>query len=192
MKSTLLINLAVPCVLAAAALAQAPVLPGGAAAKTAEEVGILPEQKRATADASRLEPETRNPFVTLTDPTPGPSKKDTQSEEARIRNVLEKFLVNGIAKGPDGKFTGQMQGGIILKEGELLPRVIEGQVDDLRVTKINPKLVEITWVADEDADKPRKITMAVDMSPTIAVMLPSPDGRGELTTMRDKADVPES
>jgi hypothetical protein len=186
MKTTLILQIAVPCALVAGALAQAPpVLPGGSYPATAAEVGMLPDQKRAEADASRLQEGVRNPFATRTDKSPsGPVAKDTQSEEARIRAALDKFTVNGFAQSPDGSLTAQLES-IILKEGELLPRVIEGQVDDLRVTKITAKLVEFTWVGDEDADNARQVTKAVDMSPKVAVMLPAPTGaKGQLTTMK--------
>ena len=61
-----------------------------------------------------------------------------------------------------------------------MPRLIPGQSDDLRVTKITPELVEITWVADEEAAKPRKITLEIELEPRVGVLLPtaSRDGSG--------------
>ena len=48
------------------------------------------------------------------------------------------------------------------------------------MTKITPELVEITWVADEEAAKPRKITLEIDLGPRVGVLLPtaSKDGSG--------------
>ncbi|MFP6872259.1 MAG: hypothetical protein VCA55_02020 [Verrucomicrobiales bacterium] len=157
--------------------AQAPVVPGNnAVVASAEEVGVLPQEKEGMIKAFILKQEERNPFADRTKGDNGQTAEDSQSEDSRIRLALESFSVSGIARGQDG-YKAQL-GGIILSEGNLIPRLIPGQADDLRVTKITPELVEITWVADEEADKPRKITLEIDLVPRVGVLLPTASKNG--------------
>lgn len=177
MKSTPKMILAASVALLGAASAQ---LPGGPVAATAEEVGMLPKQRAAAASASRISEDTRNPFASRTKAIAGPATQESQTEEARLTAVLELFEVNGVAKANGGGYSAQAQG-LIFREGDLLPKLIDDQVDDLRVTKVTPRLVQITWVGDEDADQPRQISLPIDMAPTVAVVLPSPEkGRGPI------------
>ena len=120
----------------------------------------------------------RNPFADRAKGEKGIPEQDSQSEDSRIRQALESFSVSGIARGENG-YKAQL-GSMILSEGKLVPRLIPGQSDDLRVTKITPELVEITWVADEEAAKPRKITLEIELEPRVGVLLPtaSRDGSG--------------
>lgn len=149
----------------------APTLLPAEAPATAAEVGVLPSQKEQMVQKYLVDSEERNPFATRTKGSAGKIAVDTQSEESRIRSVLESLSVSGISKGGSG-YKAQL-GSIILSEGELIPRLIPGQADDLRVTRITPKLVEITWVADEEALSPRQISLPVDLEPKVAVMLPT-------------------
>ena len=94
----------------------------------------------------------------------------SHSEETKIRSILESLKVNGISRGDNG-YKVQL-GGLILKPGRLLPRIIEGQSDDLMVKNISPTNIEITWVGDEEADKPRVMLISVDLDPKVGVVLP--------------------
>ena len=94
----------------------------------------------------------------------------SHSEETKIRSILESLKVNGISRGDNG-YKVQL-GGLILKPGRLLPRIIEGQSDDLMVKNISPTNIEITWVGDEEADKPRVMLIPVDLDPKVGVVLP--------------------
>ena len=143
-----------------------------------EEIGVLPHQKEKMIKGFVLKQAERNPFADRAKGEQGLPAEDSQSEDSRIRMALESFAVSGIARGQGG-YKAQL-GSIILREGKLVPRLIPGQSDDLRVTKITPELVEITWVADEEAAKPRKITLEIDLGPRVGVLLPtaSKDGSG--------------
>jgi hypothetical protein len=153
-------------------IAQAPVKIGNnAVVPSVEGDGVLPHEKGSMIKAFILKQEERNPFADRTKGDKGQPAEDSQSEDSRIRIALGSFSVSGIARGTDG-YKAQL-GGIILREGNLIPRLIPGQSDDLRVTKITPELVEITWVADEEADKPRKITLEIDLDPRVGVLLPT-------------------
>ena len=182
-----------PAALSAGAFAQAPALLIGEAAETAAEVGVLPEQKEKMIQQYTLTDEEHNPFAVRTKGVKGKVAVDTQSEESRIRSALESFAISGISKGGSG-FKAQL-GSIILSEGELIPRIIPGQTDELRVTKITPKFVEVTWVGDEEAAAPRQVTLPVDLEPRVAVMLPGANtgggAKGQLVYLEDKDKADE-
>ncbi|MCP4849061.1 MAG: hypothetical protein GY899_14060 [Verrucomicrobiaceae bacterium] len=136
-----------------------------------KDIGVLPHEKEELIKGFVLKQPERNPFADRAKGEKGLPSGDSQSEDSRIRLALESFSVSGIAKGQGG-YKAQL-GSIILSEGKLIPRLIPGQSDDLRVTKITPELVEITWVADEEAAKPRKITLEIDLDPRVGVLLPT-------------------
>ncbi len=144
---------------------------GGDSPNSAAEVGVLPKQKEEMVKDYLLDGSERNPFARRNKAAAGGVEVDTESEEARIRAALESFSVSGLAKGGGG-YSAQL-GSIILEEGELIPRLIPGQVDDLRVTKVTPELVELTWVADEEAAKPRQVSLPVDLAARVGVVLPT-------------------
>ena len=146
--------------------------------QSVEEAGVLPNEKEQMLKGFVLKQAERNPFADRAKGEKGIPADDSQSEDSRIRMALESFSVSGIAKGNNG-YKAQL-GSMILSEGKLVPRLIPGQSDDLRVTKITPELVEITWVADEEAAKPRKITLEIELEPKVGVLLPtaSRDGSG--------------
>ena len=54
-----------------------------------------------------------------------------------------------------------------------MPRLIRDQTDDLKVTEITSSKVQITWVGDEEADKPRVMTIPIELEPKVGVVLPS-------------------
>ena len=184
---SILITIA-PAALSAQVFAQAPAILAGSTAATAAEVGVLPEQKEKMIQQYTLTDEENNPFAVRTKGAKGKVAVDTQSEESRIRAALEAFAVSGISKGGTG-FKAQL-GSIILSEGETIPRIIPGQTDELRVTKITPKFVEVTWVGDEEAAAPRQVTLPVDLEPRVAVMLPGAStgggAKGQLVYLDDK------
>ena len=146
--------------------------------QSVEEPGVLPNEKEQMLKGFVLKQAERNPFADRAKGEKGIPADDSQSEDSRIRMALESFSVSGIARGNNG-YKAQL-GSMILSEGKLVPRLIPGQSDDLRVTKITPELVEITWVADEEAAKPRKITLEIELEPKVGVLLPtvSRDGSG--------------
>ena len=95
---------------------------------------------------------------------------NSHSEETKIRTILESLKVNGISKGKDG-YKVQL-GGIILSQGRVLPRIMDGQSDELIVKEISSKKIEIVWAGDEEADKPRVMSISFDLEPRVGVVLP--------------------
>ncbi|MEE2809026.1 MAG: hypothetical protein VYB73_06905 [Verrucomicrobiota bacterium] len=140
--------------------------------QSAEGFGVLPKEKGDSLKQYLLVSKERNPFAIRANKEQIISGSDSQTEESKIRSVLEKLHVSGVSKGLNG-YKVQL-GGVILAEGRKMPRVIHEQTDDLIVTKITPSMVEITWAGDEEADEPRKLTIAVDLEPKVGIVLPGP------------------
>ena len=132
--------------------------------------GVLPSQKKQQLMVFILDDKDRNPFVIAKEENKIDEGVSSHSEETKIRSILESLKVNGISRGDNG-YKVQL-GGLILKPGRLLPRIIEGQSDDLMVKNISPTNIEITWVGDEEADKPRVMLIPVDLDPKVGVVLP--------------------
>ena len=132
--------------------------------------GVLPSQKKQQLMVFILDDKDRNPFVIAKEENKNVEGVSSHSEETKIRSILESLKVNGISRGDNG-YKVQL-GGLILKPGRLLPRIIEGQSDDLMVKNISPTNIEITWVGDEEADKPRVMLIPVDLDPKVGVVLP--------------------
>ena len=131
--------------------------------------GVLPSQKKQQLMVFILDDKDRNPFVIAKEENKIVEGVSSHSEETKIRSILESLKVNGISRGDNG-YKVQL-GGLILKPGRLLPRIIEGQSDDLMVKNISPTNIEITWVGDEEADKPRVMLIPVDLDPKVGVVL---------------------
>ena len=140
--------------------------------QSADEFGVLPKTKEEALKRYLLASKERNPFAIRAKKEQIVSGNDSQTEEAKIRSVLENLHVSGVAKGLRG-YKVQL-GGVILAEGKKIPRLINEQTDDLIVTKITPSMVEITWAGEEEADKPRKLIIAVDLKPRVGTVLPIP------------------
>ena len=171
MKIRIIISSLAAMIVAANGIAREPVDPvENTVISSVAEIGVLPHEKEKLINGFVLKQVERNPFADRAKGDKGLPSEDSQSEDSRIRLALESFSVSGIARGQGG-YKAQL-GSIILSEGKLVPRLIPGQSDDLRVTKITPELVEITWVADEEAAKPRKIILEIDLAPRVGVLLP--------------------
>ena len=110
----------------------------------------------------------RNPFVVPKKEAAVVQGVNSHSEETKIRTILESLKVNGISKGKDG-YKVQL-GGIILSQGRVLPRIMGGQSDDLIVKEISSKKIEIVWAGDEEADKPRVMSISFDLEPRVGVV----------------------
>tara|TARA_B100000902_G_C27070023_1_gene793531 strand:+ start:109 stop:723 length:615 start_codon:yes stop_codon:yes gene_type:complete len=135
-------------------------------------LGISPKEKKEQILASILTDEERNPFVvSKNDVDIEDGTNSSYSEETKIRTILESLVVNGISRGTNS-YKVQL-GSIILEEGKILPRLIRDQTDDLKVTEITSSKVQITWVGDEEADKPRVMTIPIELEPKVGVVLPS-------------------
>ena len=134
------------------------------------DIGVLPEQKKKRLMNFIIGDKDRNPFVVPKKEAAVVQGVNSHSEETKIRTILESLKVNGISKGKDG-YKVQL-GGIILSQGRVLPRIMDGQSDDLIVKEISSKKIEIVWAGDEEADKPRVMSILFDLEPRVGVVLP--------------------
>jgi len=158
---------------------------------TASDVGTLPSQRIP----SSVNAGDRNPFQThiaQVEDTPG--SFDGDSEESRIRKVFSGLKVTGRVPASDGGSPRVLVGDLILKEGAIVPQVIENQTDILKVTRITDKEVELTWVAEEVADQPRKLPIAINLEPEVSFILPGRgnNGGGQFVTMGKPSDEPSA
>ncbi len=151
-----------------------PSAPVEATSEKAAAVGLLPHQKRGKP----LDSKERNPFAEQVQIESTGEVTDTNSEESKIRAVLMGMEVSGVGRGSNGRMKALL-GGLFLEEGRELSQIIPNQTDILKVTKVNEKQIEISWVDVEGTEQPRKHVIELDMDPDIRTQLPSPGGEGD-------------
>ncbi len=143
------------------------------ASEKAAAVGMLPHQKRG----NEVDANERNPFAHRVEIAQATTEEDTNSEEAKIRAVLNGLIPTGITNGRNG-LKAQV-GGLILEMGRPVPQLIPNQTDRLRVTKVSAKSVEITWIDEEGAEEPRKHVIDLNsLKPTVETILPGSSEEG--------------
>jgi len=148
--------------------------PVEAASEKAAEVGLLPHQKRGKP----LDTKERNPFAVLVQVEPSGEAKDANSEESRIRAVLMGMKVSGVGRTSTGGMKAQL-GGLFLEEGRELSQIIPNQTDILKVTKVNEKQIEITWVDLEGTEQSRTHIIELDLDPKVRTQLLAPGSEGD-------------
>jgi len=175
--------------LAACALA---LLADDANAGNAASIGILPSQKIPAS----IDPGDRNPFaarINRDDNATGDF--EAESEESKIRQVFANLQVTGHVPSGGGS-PRVLIGDIILKEGAPVPQVIVNQTDELRVTRITSKEVEITWMNQIEVDQPSKMLIPINLEPTVPFILPgsgnSSSGQLVVEVKKNKGDEDES
>ena len=140
---------------------------GDLRAETAADIGTLPSQKipASVSDGDR------NPFATRIAIEETGNSYEAESEESKIRQIFASLTVDGFVPATGGKAR-VLVGDLILEEGVEIPSVIENQTDVLRVTRIDSKEVEVTWVDEEQAEQPRKLIIPVKLEPEVSFILP--------------------
>jgi hypothetical protein len=117
-----------------------------------EALGPLPESR----EIIQLEPKEHNPFAVREEPKAvNATEADAESEESKIRKVLNSLDLRGKTE-EDGKVKKVMLGSLILEEGTILKHLVPGQVNLLRVSKIDHRVLEISWIEPEDSVGQRK------------------------------------
>jgi len=131
-------------------------------------IGILPGFKQG-ADVSPTE---RNPYADRVEDHNAVA--DRESEAARIIQVLESLRVRGVVRDPSGNVRSVLLGDIALKQGRELPQLLPSQVDQLVVSKVSNKEVEITWKTEAGKPVPdgRRLAFELDDRPRVEVILP--------------------
>ncbi len=139
-------------------------------------LGFLPQDKTDYRPEDKMEMKRRNPFADRAKKTEPKAEVDnTETEESKIRAFLQKEKISGIVKLGD-KYIATL-GRLVFEAGQTLPPLIPGQTQILRVMRVDKTTVELGWVEDSpyDTATPRKITLKVDLTPRVEVLLASND-----------------
>ena len=136
-------------------------------------IGPLPEDKAADT----VKKGDRNPFAERQ--VAQTIKEDGESEDAKLRTMLNTLVPSGVIKEKDGRLK-VLIGRRLLAEGDRFPNMLEKQVALLRVTKVTEKAVEISWVEDQVNAQPRKVVRPVQVNvPVIEQIIPVPSADGK-------------
>lgn len=139
-------------------------------------IGILPDFKRG----EKLPLDERNPYANRVMEKEKPA--ESGSEAAKIIKLLEKLQVRGVTRDAKGNVRTVLLGDLALTEGRELPQLLVSQVDQIYVSKVTNKEVELTWRTD--AGKPtaegRHVSLPLDERPKVEIVLPGqPDVKDE-------------
>ena len=132
----------------------------------AQEEFVLPEDKKPV----ELQPGERNPFARR-----GPAtettfvEEDTESEESKLRAILEAMKVSGFTRSDNGNSV--LLGYLRLEPGMLLPPLRENQTEQLRVVSIDEQQVELLFVDPPERQLNRTIRLRFDPRPRVRYML---------------------
>lgn len=124
-------------------------------------VGLLPEEKQPV----RVVEGERNPFGKKGPKTPIKTDEDTESEEARIRNILAGLTVAGLGER-EGEVTALL-GSFVLKPGDELPPILRDQKEIVRVLQVKNNLIELGFVDKDGSAETRKISLNIKTKPTV-------------------------
>ena len=116
-----------------------------------------------------LQPGTRNPFgqaVTAQEPT---TIEATETEESRLRRIIGFIKVGGVSGTPEKRQV--LLGSLILKPGDTLQPLIEGQVEVLHVKSIASDFVLLNFVEKDASVEPREVRIPIKMAPRVTQML---------------------
>ena len=98
-------------------------------------IGFLPQDKADLKPEEKLDLKQRNPFAERAKAVVASKPKDgTETEESKLRAYFDKLPVSGLSKIGD-KITVTM-GRHVLEAGDVLPQVISGQTQILRVIRV--------------------------------------------------------
>ncbi len=129
-------------------------------------IGMRPEEKRPLL----LKASERNPYAKRSDKEEITGEENIDAEEQQIRARLGSLSVTGRSEGPNGLRI--LLGDIILEQGRILPQLLEGQSENLKVLAIQADTVVLGWI-DLASGEPSGKTMQVpyDLSPKVSYAL---------------------
>ncbi|GAT33413.1 hypothetical protein TSACC_21829 [Terrimicrobium sacchariphilum] len=142
-----------------------------------QEIGLLPQQK-ASLTVSSSE---RNPFGKKPPKkTVEQAKVPVENEESRLRDAISELPLAGVVEARGGVKV--LLGSIAIQENELLPALISGQTEQIRVISVTPKEVMLAFVDSDGTANNRKIRLQVDMTPSVRYKL----GGSSATAAKDE------
>ncbi len=137
----------------------------GSLAVRGQEIGILPQQKAAMT-VSQSE---RNPFGKKPPRKVEQAKAPVESEESKLREVISELPLAGIVEARGGVKV--LLGSIAVQNNDLLPVLISGQTEQIRVVSVTPKEVVLGFVEADGTANTRKIRLNIDMTPEVRYKL---------------------
>lgn len=133
-------------------------------------IKMRPPQKRALL----LKESERNPYARRNPHEEVAAQETINAEEIRIRNHIASMRVAGRSTGPNGMRV--LLGDLILEEGRILPQLIEGQSEGLRVIDVNEDTVVLGWIDAENGNPTGKsMQIGYDLSPVVSFALGAPE-----------------
>lgn len=127
--------------------------------------GLRPEEKEPIP----IEEGERNPFARRGPATGTTVVEDTESEESRLRSLLEKMKVAGYTEGDDGASV--LLGNYRMKPTQILPPLLANQTEKLQVVSVNPKRVELVFLESDGRPPSRSITLRYNLRPQVRFLL---------------------
>jgi len=141
------------------------VLLAGCLIARSQEIGILPQQKAALAVSSSE----RNPFGKKPPKKVEQAKVPVESEESKLREVISELPLAGIVEARGGVKV--LLGSIVIQNNDLLPVLISGQTEQIRVVSVTSKEVVLGFVEADGTANNRKIRLNIDMTPEVRYKL---------------------
>lgn len=140
------------------------VLAAGPSAAAPPSIGLLPQDKTPV----EVDDSERNPFGKKVVKT-AEAMVETESEEQKIRALVEKLPFGGITRGYG--VVKVLLGSFMLEKDGLLPDVIPGQTERLRVMEVSEKHVELGFVEEDGSVSSRLIKLSFDLKPVVRYKL---------------------
>jgi len=141
----------------------------------APAIGLLPEDKMPLQVAESE----RNPFGKRVVKVAA-VQAETESEESKIRAVIEKLPLGGMTRGYG--VVKVLLGSYMVAEGQTLPDVIPNQTEKVKVLSVTADRVELGFVDKDGTAETRKIGRLFNLSPSVRFKLggkPAPEAKGD-------------
>lgn len=126
--------------------------------------GLLPEDKTPVLVAE----DERNPFGKRAVKA-AVVRTETESEETKIRGVIERLPLGGMTRGYG--VVKVLIGPYIIAQGGILPDVIPGQTEKVRVLSVSEDKAELGFVDKDGTADTRKISLGIDLKPAVRFKL---------------------
>jgi len=136
--------------------------------RAASDIGQLPEDKKPT----EVRADERNPFGKRIVKTAEPAVVETETEETKIRAVIDKLPLEGITEGFSD--TKALLGSFVLAVGKPVPPVLADQSERLVVLSVTPNELQLGFIEKDGTSETRKIVRKLDLQPTVRFKLPGP------------------
>lgn len=137
----------------------------GYAAAYGQEIGILPQQKVSLAVSSSE----RNPFGKKPPKKVEQAKVPVESEESKLREVISELPLAGVVEARGGVKV--LLGSIAIQNNDMLPVLISGQTEQIRVISVTAKEVVLGFVDADGTANSRKVRLNIDLTPEVRYKL---------------------